>query len=154
MWKKIDEDPRYWVSDNGAVKGTHGKALSQHRDRNGYLTVRIAGNTRRVHKLVAEAFLGPRPVGYQVAHLDGNPANNGVENLTYCTAAENIGHKVGHGTMANGSRNGNSRLKESQVLEIKQRLASGELCSTIALDYGVAEGTIDHIRQGRTWKHL
>lgn len=45
-----------------------------------------------VHQLVAEAFLGVRPEQYTVNHIDGNPLNNCVWNLEYCTLRENIEH--------------------------------------------------------------
>lgn len=46
--------------------------------------------TKYIHGLVAEAFLGPRPEGYQVDHKDGNRSNNHVSNLEYVTHRENI----------------------------------------------------------------
>lgn len=46
--------------------------------------------TKYIHGLVAEAFLGPRPEGYQVDHKDGNRSNNHISNLEYVTAKENI----------------------------------------------------------------
>lgn len=44
----------------------------------------------RVHSLVAEAFLGPRPAGYDVCHDDSDPSNNHVSNLRYDTRSENM----------------------------------------------------------------
>jgi hypothetical protein len=154
MWKKLDEDPRYWVSDNGVVKGVNGKVLSPHVDKDGYATVRIAGKTYRIHRLVATSFIGPKPDGYEIGHRDGDSSNNCVENLKYCTHAENIADKTLHGTIARGQQNGKSRLTDSQVVDIKRRILSGESSASIALDYGVVGGTIDHIKQGRTWRHI
>ncbi len=39
-----------------------------------------------VHRLVAWAFLGPQPPGHIIRHRDGNPSNNHVTNLTYCSS--------------------------------------------------------------------
>lgn len=52
----------------------------------GYLQVGLSaatGNavTLKIHRLVAEAFLGPMPVGLSVNHKDGNKLNNCVGNL-------------------------------------------------------------------------
>ena len=44
----------------------------------------------RVHILIALAFLGPNPNGYDVEHKDGNKLNNRVNNLEYCTRSENV----------------------------------------------------------------
>lgn len=43
-----------------------------------------------VHTLVALAFIGPRPEGCDIRHLDGNPLNNHADNLAYGTRTENI----------------------------------------------------------------
>ena len=44
---------------------------------------------RRVHTLVAEAFIGPRPDGHYVRHLNDDPCDNWLENLAYGTPEQN-----------------------------------------------------------------
>jgi len=57
----------------------------------GHLSVAIGkGNSRLVHQLVLEAFVGPRPIGWDSLHLDHNPANNALSNLRYGTRSENL----------------------------------------------------------------
>lgn len=87
----------YQVSDHGQVKGvarprSKGGLLAQGRT-NGYPCLVLAHNgtrTVKVHVLVAAAFLGPRPAGYDVMHLNANRADNRVENLRYGTRSENM----------------------------------------------------------------
>lgn len=46
---------------------------------------------KKVHQLIAEAFLGPKPFeGAVVMHLDDNPLNNRVENLRWATQQDNL----------------------------------------------------------------
>lgn len=45
------------------------------------------GNTKRVHRLVANAFLGESNL--QIDHIDGNKQNNRLDNLEYVTPKEN-----------------------------------------------------------------
>lgn len=52
----------------------------------------------RVHILVLEAFVGPRPDGYAACHNDGNVDNNHVSNLRWDTYSANNYDMVQHGT--------------------------------------------------------
>ena len=60
----------------------------------GYLQVglTIGGKSKSVklHKMVADAFHGPRPSGLVIDHIDGNTTNNAPENLRYVTPRENV----------------------------------------------------------------
>jgi len=38
------------------------------------------------------AFVGPRPDGAHINHINSNPADNRLENLEYCTPRENMDH--------------------------------------------------------------
>jgi len=66
-------------------------------DKYGYRTYRIAidGAKKHLkgHRIVAAAFLGDGG-GLQVNHKDGNKTNNRVENLQWCTAAQNQSHAI------------------------------------------------------------
>lgn len=52
--------------------------------------VAIRRRVYRVHLLVAEAFLGPRPAGLVVLHRDEDNQNNEPGNLKYGTQKENL----------------------------------------------------------------
>lgn len=70
---------------------------------NGYLAVQLVGDGRgkrkwHVHRLVALAFIGPKPDGWDTCHGDGDRLNNSAENLRYDTRRANILDAVAHGT--------------------------------------------------------
>lgn len=104
-WRTIPGWPGYEVSNLGNLRslkpGKQGPKVAR-LDRRGYwrVSLSVAGVTknRRVHQLVALAFLGPRPDGCEVRHLDGNRTNNNAENLAYGTSAENRADTLAHGT--------------------------------------------------------
>lgn len=76
-----------------------GKLLRPGKASHGYDTVVLGrGNTRTVHSLVAEAFIGPCPEGHEVLHIDGTRSNNRLANLRYGTRRENILDAVANGT--------------------------------------------------------
>lgn len=97
-WRAHPDDDGYQISSLGSVRGPRGKILkiSGH---NIYGTVPFRRTKiAYVHHLVARAFLGPRPEGAEIRHLDGNCRNNAATNLAYGTRQENVQDSLRHGT--------------------------------------------------------
>lgn len=93
MWKKIDDVFGYSINECGYVRNDkNGKILKGIHTYNGYLRVCIGGKSRRIHRLVAEAFI-PNPDDLsEVNHKDGDKDNNCADNLEWCTHKQNIEH--------------------------------------------------------------
>ena len=53
--------------------------------------------TKRIHWLVLEAFVGPRPEGMHACHWDDDPANNHLSNLRWDTPSANRFDSVRNG---------------------------------------------------------
>jgi hypothetical protein len=64
-------------------------------------------SNRCVHRLVLEAFVGPRPEGMQACHNDGDPHNNALSNLRWDTPTANNADKKAHGTWQGGENHWN-----------------------------------------------
>lgn len=90
----------------GKLRKIKGRILGTSLGSTGYPRVSLAPNSthRAVHRLVLEAFVGPRPDGLECCHNDGDPTNNRVENLRWDTHASNITDTVNHGTHTNASK--------------------------------------------------
>jgi hypothetical protein len=58
----------------------------------------------KVHHLVAAAFIGPRPEGALVRHLDDIPANNHPANLAYGTESDNAADALRNGRHHNATK--------------------------------------------------
>ena len=92
---------RYWqVSSHGRICNPAGAISFGSASPSGYFRVGIRGEYFYVHRVVADAFLGPplSEEAWQVNHKDGNPGNNHVANLEYVTASENQRHSYATGT--------------------------------------------------------
>src|SRR5437660_319440 len=71
-----------------------------------------------VHDLVARAFLGVRPARAIINHIDGNRANNRLDNLEYTTYRANSLHAVDTLRKIAGENHPNARLTAASVREI------------------------------------
>lgn len=108
--------------------------------------------TLDVARLVAEAFIGPRPVGKQINHIDYHCRNNRADNLEYVTPAENVAHAYKHGFIGGrGERQGHAKLTEHDIALIR-RSPLGP--TALAAHYNVARITIKQVLAGKTWKHI
>ena len=66
-----------------------------------------------VHRLIAEAFLGPCPDGMVVNHKDLNKSNASAENLEYVTPEENRAHAKTNGAYPSGDNHPSHRRKKA-----------------------------------------
>lgn len=97
------------------IKVCRGKIIRPHLTGKGYYKVDLFQRPQKVAHLVLLAFVGARPDGMQVAHNDGNPLNNKLNNLRYATASSNQMDRVIHGTSNRGERNGMVKLMRRRL---------------------------------------
>ncbi len=159
----------YIVSSDGHIfstknkgRGKHHKEINQRKNVDGYMDVTVGPNsfrtTRKVHRLVAQAFLPPPPDDtYEIDHKDRNRSNNDVSNLQWVTHQENVGkipHEVGSAARKN-SNNGRAILNEEQVKEIRCLYENkSKSISELAKLYEVGWTTISHVVKYETWNDI
>ena len=90
-WRDVSLVPGARVSSLGQVRRPNGKLAPWQINLALYPMVYLGGKARFVHLLVAAAFLGPCPKGYEVDHRDRNSLNPARENLRYLTMTDNSG---------------------------------------------------------------
>lgn len=99
-WKIVPGYENYMVSNFGRIKGIRGKILKPKYNRRGYEQHNLKFGSKQksvtLHSIILAAFVGPRPDGMLVRHLDGDKKNNRLDNLVYGTHAENMADKVKH----------------------------------------------------------
>lgn len=102
IWKAIEDFPNYYVSAKGEVKSIKGFILKPIYDHDGYTKVSLKHRngkiySKRIHILVAEAFI-PNPEGKPVVnHKNNIKDDNRFENLEWATVSENTLHAYREG---------------------------------------------------------
>ena len=98
IWKDIPGFPEYQISNLGRVmsfKNQYGhgpRIIYGETTRSGYIQVSMNKKRRKIHRLVALAFI-PNPQGLpQINHKNEIKTDNRVENLEWCTGKYNINY--------------------------------------------------------------
>jgi hypothetical protein len=138
----------YEISSIGRVRSLRkNRLLSPWVSKKGYFIVDLTKEGvrthRSIHSLVAEAFIGKRPNGLVIRHLDGNPTNNIPENLAYGTQSENEQDSVRHGT--------HYRNHKLTVEQAKQIASDPRRYKEIAKDFGTSVNYVSDIKAGLFW---
>jgi hypothetical protein len=162
----IGYEGRYQVSRDGDVKSLNyhrqgfEKVLKFDENKSGYrlasFSTKSAMRKFTIHSLVAASFIGPRPEGMQINHINGIKHDNRAENLEYVTQPENMKHAYATGLQRphRGSQHVNAVLDEEKVRSMFRRKSEGCTGRQIAKDLGVGEGTVSQILRGLRWKHV
>ena len=183
-WRSIPGYPSFEASDEGRIRRvTHeivtidqgarpkdyprvrlngrpvDRLSARQRDSKGRVVSGLhAHNARRVmvHVLVALAFIGECPAGYEHNHKDGNKRNARPDNLEFVTRSDNERHKYQVlGLISNkGSKHPLAKLNETEVIEIRSRRAYGAPLDELAHTFHVSVSSISKICVGKTWRHI
>ena len=143
VWKPIEGyEDKYLISNTGKVKSLYRNIILKPKtDKDGYKEVSLHKNgkskTKKIHRLVAYAFI-PNPNNLlQVNHKDEIKANNNVSNLEWCT----IKYNHNYGTI--GERTGKKLRKRVFAFNMNLEFVS-EYKTAIhaAKELGIAHGGI------------
>jgi hypothetical protein len=179
IWKNIEGyENVYQVSNYGRVRSLDretlivkgsgleykcfykGKFIKPRIGDRGYLYVNLSTGNRKsykVHRLVAKQFLEKIPNKSIVNHIDGNKLNNNASNLEWCTTSENVKHAFDTGLQISqkGSEHGISKLKESEVVEIRNLYDTGLYTQRfLANKFNISTPIMHMIVKRKSWKHV
>ena len=139
IWKPIEENPVYLVSNYGRVKTIDHpvwcKVNNSYSIRKGRFCIPTNKNSKKywrvgvqinnkqkhlaVHRLVAKAFIS-NPYNFpQVNHIDGNKNNNHVSNLEWCDNSYNQLHALKNGLKDVTKMSEHSSFRKLTVEQVK-----------------------------------
>lgn len=175
VWKPIiGYEGYYEVSNYGYVRtvtrfitnsGKHGmwyksRLLKFNVDKDGYNTVALQrdGKVKRlkVHRLVLSTF-NKDESDMQVNHIDGDKANNCLDNLEWVTSSQNIKHAYNIGLKTQvGAKNNSSKLSEQQVMQICDLFKNTTFTNKEIADmfHLKSDETVRRIRKRVSWTHI
>ena len=160
IWKDIDGyNGDYQISTFGRVKSFWGKSprILKPQLRGEYLGVDLCLDgklkQRKIHILVAKAFI-PNPDNKpEVNHDDGHKFNCHVSNLYWATSSENMQHAVRTGLKKSGVENPTAKIKdEADIIYIRgnpDNLSQQQLAEMFGMD----RSSISAIQLGKTWNN-
>lgn len=126
------------------------------RSPSGYAQLRMDGQLRDVHLWACEDRHGPKPSPrHNVAHACGRGRGGCVNpaHLRWATRVENEADKIEHGTSNRGKNNGQAKLTEAEVREIRS-LEGQMLLREIGALFSIERSTVCGIIKRRSWAWL
>ena len=155
---------RYSVSDDGRVwSHLSNKWLAAPLNEWGYPKVCLHSpngqRTATVHRLVAETFIEKPDACSEVNHIDGNKANNSIDNLEWVTGSQNAKHAWDSGLQKNNkgflkAQKARRKFSDQAVIAIRQMSQLGWTRRVIANLYQCNEGSIEKITNFKSYKEV
>lgn len=166
IWKKVDGFSRYEISNKGNLKANlkfrkgrnyQSIILNPPKDKDGYYRTALVSDLgtrkmKKIHRLVAEAFINNPDNKPCVNHINGIKTDNRLENLEWVTVKENNTHaiKLGLSGQAGGEKHHMAKLNAIQVEEIK-RNENNLSQNKLGVKYGVSQSQIWRIINNQRW---
>lgn len=125
-------------------------------DNKGYGQLDYEGRTHRSHRFSYMLHFGEIPDGLHVLHHCDCPPCVNPAHLFLGTNMDNVADKVlkKRQHIPTGSKNGRTKLIESEVREIRSLYSSGMTCKELTQQFCIPFSTCWKIVTRRSWKHI
>lgn len=143
FWAKVQKGPGCWEWQGARRPTGHGMFM---------------GPGRKVvpaHRFSLELHLGkPAPEGTETCHRCDNPPCVNPRHLYFGTRQNNVDDAWARGLMPVGSQRAAAKLKEDEVVRLREAYAAGGDARCLAAAFGIAVPTLRQIVLGLKWKHV
>lgn len=157
---KLGHEEYYLINGEGAVYSKKRFILMTYTENQyGHQLLRLTDGPDKPalyqHHAVWEYHNNETTTGYDIDHIDNNPRNNHISNLSKCTRKENIQKAAQQGRMCHGERHYKSKHTNQEIWEIKVLATHFNITnSQVGRFYNITANTVSNIKKGRTWKHI
>jgi hypothetical protein len=152
----------YEISNQGRLRSYQASRKSPHVPhfmhlkfhRKGYLMVMLRKGgkykAKKIHRLVAEAFVPTSDLTLSVNHIDGNKTNNGTANLEWISVAQNwrLAHEMGLLEKPQVYKDRRRGLSDAVLSQMRILFGKGFTRKAIAVEYGIPIRTVQHALRG------
>lgn len=159
-WKKSSEEEKEKrikeLIDRNVDKSSGCWVWKGYKGKLGYSVVHYDNKPMQGHRASYLIYKGNIPKELQVCHTCDNRACLNPEHLYLGSAKDNARDRDQRGRKAStlGSKNGNNKLCENQVVQIKKMLNEGKTLPEIAKYFPVTKSNIWCIKKGISWSHV
>jgi len=167
VWKDIaGYEGLYQVSNLGRVKSLERmipyargmrripeKVMKQEKNTDGYWRLKLVNGSekknKKIHRLVAEAFI-PNPEQKRcINHIDGDKNNNCVDNLEWVTHTENMEHAAKNDLITKWNLGMHYRWKHGHSEETKRKISEAKKGKRYSWGHGHTEEAKRHISEAK-----
>lgn len=102
-----------------------------------------------------EEFIRPRKQDEICCHGPNGKSDNRLQNVSWGTRSKNCGEdKIRDGTDSRGEKNARSKLKDNDIVKIRELHSNGMKQKDIATLYNMSTAAISKIISKKLWKHI
>lgn len=153
--KIISKEKRFWAKVKKA-KGNKCWSWLGAKTR-GYGCMRTGaapGKSEYAHRISYEINIGPIPKGHHVCHHCDNPECCNPKHLFTGTDADNHADMLKKGRELSGEKHPNSKLKEKDILKMRQLYGKGINCAEIGRRFNINRNYAWQICNKQKWRRL
>jgi hypothetical protein len=154
-FRDIPGFPGYQATSDGRVwSGKRGIFLKPHTIKNRYERINPSVNGKRIvtslHGLIASAFLGPKPNGFCIDHINEIKTDNRPENLRYLTIGDNV-RAWAKNNKARSSARRAKKMTPGLVKELRMLHSAGVTWKDLYKKYNLSKAQTAKIITKQAW---